>query len=306
MMPPRETKSLWLGLAAVTLFALTLPMTKLAMGNGSAAGLSPWFVAFGRACAAAILSAMYLFYTKAALPTKNQLKILSLMAIGNVFGFPIFQGLGLLYVSSSHAAVFNGVLPLFTAVMAAILFRQRPSKGFWLCAALGGLLVVAFALLRTGSISLHWGDVLMLLAVIFCAFGYAFGAKLSLEMPPAQALCWMLVLAFPMTLPASVLTFPSTPIDTSAWIGFAYTASMSMWFGMIVWYHALTIGGAVRVSQVQLLQPFLSIAFAVPLLGETIDVLTIVFALAVVVVAFVGKKMPAQTKPETSITLKNS
>ena len=39
----------------------------------------------------------------------------------------------------------------------------------------------------------------------------------------------------------------------------------------------------------------MSIALAVPLLGETIDGATIVFAVAVVAVAFVGKRMPTQT-----------
>ncbi|AXF86531.1 hypothetical protein DTO96_102286 [Ephemeroptericola cinctiostellae] len=308
-MPHTETKSLWLGFFAVTLFALTLPMTKLAMGANAMTGahfvngLSPWFIAFGRAAVAGILSAAYLYTHKAAWPKGKQWLTLMAMSAGNVFGFPIFQGLGLLYVSSAHAAVFNGLLPLLTAVMSAFLFRQKPSRAFWLCAVLGGMMVIAFSLVRTGSLSLHWGDILIFIAVFFCAAGYAFGAKLSLEMPAPQALCWMLVLSLPMTLPASALTFPSESVSTTAWLGFFYLSSVSMWFGMMVWYYALNLGGAVRVSQVQLLQVFLSILFAVPLLGEPLDGLTIGFALAVVAVAYVGKKMPTQTQP-TKTSLK--
>ena len=294
-----DTKSLWLGFAAVALFAMTLPMTKWAMGYrpdaSYEAALSPWFIAFGRAAVAGMLSAVYLYAVKAKRPTRSQWRILFIMALGNVFGFPIFQGLGLLYVSSAHAAVFNGILPLLTAVMSALLFRQKPSFGFWFCAALGGLLVVSFAVFRTGTIVLHWGDMLILLAVTLCAMGYAFGAKLSQSMPAPEALCWMLVLALPITVPASAMTMPEHQVSALAWSGFAYLSVVSMWFGMMVWYHALTLGGAVRVSQVQLLQAFMSIALAVPLLGETIDGATIVFAVAVVAVAFVGKRMPTQT-----------
>lgn len=293
-----SSKPLWLGFFAVTMFALTLPMTKWAMGADYGTfsnGFSPWFIAFGRAAVAGILSIIYLYSVKAAKPQGKQWRMIAAMAAGNVFGFPIFQGLGLLYVSSSHAAVFNGILPLLTAVMSAFLFRQKPSAAFWLFAALGGALVIAFSVLRTGSLSLHWGDVLVFIAVTFCAMGYAFGAKLSQEIPPAQALCWMLVASLPITIPASFLTLPTTAISPTAWFGFAYLGSISMWFGMMVWYHALTLGGAVRVSQVQLLQVFLSILFAVPLLGEKLDALTIGFAIAVVVVAFVGKQMPTQT-----------
>ena len=65
-----------------------------------------------------------------------------------------------------------------------------------------------------------------------------------------------------------------------------------MWAGMMIWYHALHIGGAVRVSQVQIVQPFLTILFAIPLLGERFSWMTILFAAAVVWTAYMGKKVP--------------
>jgi drug/metabolite transporter (DMT)-like permease len=48
----------------------------------------------------------------------------------------------------------------------------------------------------------------------------------------------------------------------------------------------------VRVSQVQLVQPFLSLLFAVPLVGERLDMMTLFFAIAVIATVYVGKKMP--------------
>ena len=51
-----------------------------------------------------------------------------------------------------------------------------------------------------------------------------------------------------------------------------------MWVGFFAWYRGLAMGGALRVSQTQLLQPFLSILAAVPLLGEPIDIVTLGFA----------------------------
>ena len=55
------------------------------------------------------------------------------------------------------------------------------------------------------------------------------------------------------------------------------------------------VGGTVRVSQVQLVQPFLSMLFAVPLLGERLDALTLGFGLAVIATVFAGKKMPVRS-----------
>ena len=78
----------------------------------------------------------------------------------------------------------------------------------------------------------------------------------------------------------------------SAWVGFAYVAVISMWIGFFAWYRGLALGGTVRVSQVQLVQPFLTMLFAVPLLGESLDLMTVGFALAVIATVFIGKKMP--------------
>ncbi|MDP1783206.1 MAG: EamA family transporter, partial [Hydrogenophaga sp.] len=78
----------------------------------------------------------------------------------------------------------------------------------------------------------------------------------------------------------------------SAWWGFAYTAVFSMWLGFFAWYRGLALGGTVRVSQVQLVQPFLGMLFAMPLLGERLDAVTLGFAAAVIATVFIGKKMP--------------
>ena len=96
----------------------------------------------------------------------------------------------------------------------------------------------------------------------------------------------------PITLPVMLWDLPTGPIHTGAWLGFAYVALFSMWIGFFAWYRGLALGGTVRVSQVQLVQPFLSMLFSVPLLGESLDGLTVGFALAVVAIVFIGKKMP--------------
>ena len=54
---------------------------------------------------------------------------------------------------------------------------------------------------------------------------------------------------------------------------------------------AMALGGTVRVSQVQLLQPFLSILAAVPILGERVDAATCVFLLAVMAVVFASRRV---------------
>ena len=101
----------------------------------------------------------------------------------------------------------------------------------------------------------------------------------------------MLVLSLPATVPATLATWPAHPASLPAWGGFAYVTVFSMWLGFFAWYRGLALGGTVRVSQVQLVQPFLAMLFAVPVLGERLDAATAGFALAVVATVFVGRAM---------------
>ena len=295
-----ETRGLWLGLLGVLIFSLTLPMTRLAVGSVGAPQLSGLFIAFGRAAVAGILSLFFLAFTRAPKPAPGDWRLIFATSAGAVFGFPIFTSIAMRHVEAVHASVMLGVLPLATAVVGAWAHRQRPSAGFWLCAALGSALVVGFALLKSGAApggwgpSIHWADGLLLAAMGWAALSYVAGAKLSGRLRADHVICWALVVALPLSLPAALLTWPQGAIRPLAWWGFGYVAVFSMWIGFFAWYRGLALGGTVRVSQVQLVQPFLSMLLAVPLLGETLDALTLAFGLAVIATVFLGKKMPVQ------------
>jgi drug/metabolite transporter (DMT)-like permease len=295
-MRAQEIKGLWLGLAGVTIFALTLPMTRLAVGTPDAPQMSGVFIALGRAVVAALLSTAFLIATRAPLPRKQDWPALAITSAGVVFGFPLLTSIAMRHVEAVHASVIVGVLPLATAGVGAWLYRQRPSAGFWVCAALGSALVAAFAILRSGheGISIEPADLLLLAAMACAAVGYGWGAQLSQRMRAEHVICWALVIALPLTVPFAAITRPQSPLHATAWWGFAYVAVFSMWLGFFAWYRGLALGGTVRVSQVQLVQPFLGMLFAVPLLGERLDALTLGFGVAVIATVFVGKKMPVR------------
>lgn len=284
---PDETIGLGLGLLGVVMFAMTMPMTRLAVGPADAPQLSPLFVTAGRAALAGVLSCAFLAIARAPRPRRAQAPALAVCALGTVLGFPLFLALALRGVDAMHAAVVTGVLPLATAAVAAVSLRQRPSIGFWLCAAVGAALVLAFAAWK-GSGRLVAADGLLLLAVMSAAVGYVAGARLAGEMPAERVICWVLV----GSLPATLASWPTQPVATAAWGGFAYVALFSMWLGFFAWYRGLALGGTLRVSQVQLVQPFLALLFAVPVLGERLDLATVGFALAVVATVVAGRWMP--------------
>ena len=298
--PADRSRGFALGVLGVVIFAMTLPMTRLAVGAAGDPQLPPAFVTAGRAGLAGLLSLVYLRWVGASRPARAFWPALLVCALGTVLGFPLFLALALRHVDAMHAAVVTGVLPLGTAMAAALWLRQRGSPGFWVCAVIGCALVLAFAALR-GQGGLSAADGLLLLAVACASIGYVAGAQVSARLPAEQVICWVLVLSLPLTLPAMVATWPSNAaaVRASAWGGLAYVTLFSMWLGFFAWYRGLALGGVLRVSQVQLLQPFLALLFAVPVLGERLDAVTLGFALAVMAVVLVGKRMPLK-RPATS------
>ncbi len=292
---PAPTLGLWLGVLGVVLFGLTLPMTRLATGSSDDPQLSPWFVTFARLALAGGLSVLFLTLTRSPRPLPHQRRPLALAVAGNAIGFPLLLGLALREVTSGHAAVITALLPLATAAMAAWVLHQRARWGFWACAVLGAALVVSFALIRAhgqgGGFGLVWADALLVLAVLAAAVGYVYGAQVTPELGAERVICWVCVAALPLALPLAWWHWPQNAVRVTAWWGLLYVGVFSMWAGFFAWFRGLALGGALRVSQVQLLQPFVSLLAAVPLLGEPLEALTVAFALAVVGTVFLGKRL---------------
>lgn len=290
--PAQVRRGLVLGFVGVVIFAMTFPMTRLAVGDASAPQMSPAFVTAARAALAGLLSIVYLRWVGAPVPERRHWAPLAVCALGTVVGFPLCIALALREVQAMHAAVVTGIIPLGTAVVGALWLRQRPSAGFWACALAGCGLVLAFALWQ-GSGRLVPADGWLLLAVLSTAIAYVAGARVSGVIPAQQVICWVVLGSLPLTLPATVWWWPlDTTPSLAAWGGLLYVSLFSMWLGFFAWYGGLAMGGIVRVSQVQLLQPFLALLFAVPVLGERLDPVTVGFALAVIAIVFVSRRMP--------------
>jgi len=291
----RVRRGLWLGVLGMLIFAATIPMTRLASGSSEAPQLPAVFVAIGRAGVAGLLSLAYLLVTRAPLPRRQQLPMLLVTVFGNVLGWPLLLGLAVRRVDAMHAAVITGLMPLATAAIGALLLHQRPSRGFWGFALLGAALVVAFAAWSGAGLP-QLGDLLLLGAVIASSLGYISGVRVSAGpdgLTPEQTISWVLVLALPVTLPVLVTQWPTAPVHAAAWAGFGYVAVFSMWMGFFAWYRGLHWGGTLRVSQVQLLQPFVSILLSVPLLGERLRPATLGFSIAVMACVYLGRRMSA-------------
>ncbi len=263
------------------MFSFTLPFTRFTIQFAD-----PLLVAWGRAVAAGLAASVCLLMMRQRKPTATEFKYLCLAIIGIVFGWPTLSSISMKYAPAAHGAVINGLLPISTAAVGALLARQRLSKAFWALALLGAALVATYALWEGGG-ALQAGDGVMLLAVLCGGLGYAGGAKAAITLGGWQTICWALVIALPLTTLASLVAYQSTPIAWAAipalgWWAFAYLALVSQLIGFFAWYAGLALGGVPAVSQVQLLQIFLTVAASSVLALDPVPTRTWIFALLII------------------------
>lgn len=266
----------------VLLFSFSLPLTKVAIG-----GFDPFLTAMGRAVIAGSLAVALLAIRRAPWPGRAQVRPLLFTMLGAVFGWPILLALALERTTSAHAAVIAAFMPLTTALFAVLRTHERVPRQFWIAATAGTVALVGFALSRGGAEGGDLiADLLVVGAVISSSWCYVEGAAITKVMPGWQVISWVVVLALPVTVPASVLLWFATSADyeTTAveWGALVLLGLSSMYLGFFAWYRGLALAGAAYGGQVQQLQAILTLLWSAWLLGETVTWVTLAAAVAVV------------------------
>jgi drug/metabolite transporter (DMT)-like permease len=283
------------GALGVLAFSFSLPATRLAVED-----LNPTFVGLGRALVAAALAAGLLALRRERIPGRRDIPRLLLTGLGVVIGFPLFSSLALRELTSAHATVIVGLLPVATAIFAVTQGGERPGRGFWAAALAGLAAVLAFAATQ-GATGPAVADLYVLLAVALAGFGYAEGATLSRRYGGWQVICWALVLTAPFLVPVvAVSAAGGVAASPEAWLGFVYVSLFSMFLGFFAWYRGLALGGIARIGQIQLAQPVLTLVWAALLLGEPVTAATVAAALAVLACVGLTQRSRVRTQPAAS------
>jgi drug/metabolite transporter (DMT)-like permease len=287
----REQVGLLLGFVGMIIFGGTLPATRLAVS-----AIDPIAITALRAAIAGLCSLVLLIALRRPLPPRALWPQLVIAMICVAILFPLFMALGMRTVDASHGGVVLGVLPIATALVAVAITHERPPLLFWLASLAGAALVIAFAL-RQGGGAMSSGDLLLFAAVAVSAIGYAFSGRLTSSMPGWEVISWALVIALPVSIPAAWLTLPADFMQLPAkpMLGLLYVALFSQWIGFFAWNAGLAMGGIARVSQVQLLQPFITFALAATFNGESITWQIVAFAAAVVATVAISTRTRGQT-----------
>lgn len=275
----RQATRGWInGLIGVLIFSGSLPATRVAVQ-----GFDPVFLSVARATIAGLVGLGLLRAIGGRRPAREDLPPLAIVALGVVIGFPLLTAMALRHVTSAHAIVFIGLLPLATAIFAVIRAGERPRPAFWVFAALGSGLVAGSAVHQGGG-GTRTGDALMVAAIVLCGLGYAEGGRLSRRLGGWQVISWALVLSLPLMIPLCLGLWPASlaAVTPAEWIALGHVSLFSMLIGFVFWYRGLAQGGIASVGQLQLVQPFFGLALAAVLLGEPVTPGMVVVCMAVI------------------------
>jgi drug/metabolite transporter (DMT)-like permease len=287
----REHLGLLLGFIGMAIFGGTLPATRLAVS-----GFDPLALTALRTAIAGLCALVLLLVLRRPLPPSRLWPQLAIAMLCVSILFPFLMALAVQTVDASHGGVVLGILPIATALVAVAITHERPKPLFWIASVAGAALVIAFAL-RQGGGTLSAGDLLLFAAVGVSAIGYAFSGRLTADMPGWEVISWVLVMALPVSLPAAALTMPAdlSHIGLKPWLALLYVAVFSQWIGFFAWNAGMAMGGIARVSQVQLLQPFITFALAAFFNDETITLQVLLFAAAVVATVAISTRTRRST-----------
>jgi drug/metabolite transporter (DMT)-like permease len=290
---PREKLGLLLGFVGMAIFGGTLPATRIAVS-----AIDPIAVTALRTAIAGLCSLALLIVLRRPLPPRRLWFQLVIAMLCVSILFPFLMALAVQTVDASHGGVVMGALPIATALVAVLITHERPKPMFWIASIAGATLVVAFAL-RQGGGTLSAGDLLLFAAVAVSAIGYTFSGRLTAEMPGWEVISWVLVIALPISLPIAAIAMPADlgAIALKPWLALLYLALFSQWIGFFAWNAGMAMGGIARVSQVQLLQPFVTFALAALFNGETITPQIVLFAAAVVATVAISTRTRRSDPP---------
>ena len=234
---------------------------------------------------------LVLLITRRTIPRPSERLDLIAGALCSVLAFPLLAAFALETVPAGHGGVVQGILPLATAIAAAIFAHERPSLRFWSASLVGAAIVIVFVFRRNAGGAPSVGQHLSIGTVVAGALGYTFAGRLAARMPAWEVISWQVAILLPVAAVTCFLLWPTEKgaISTASLAGLGYVAFISQYAAFVVFNAAMAIGGIARVGQIMLLQPFVIVAIALPINGEPITLETILFALAVVVTVFIGQ-----------------
>lgn len=272
-------------LTAVVLWGISFVATKAVLRE-----ISPIALIFTRfAMGAALLWLILLVRGVDTRLPRAEWGSLALMGFVGIFIHQLLQAHGLRLTSAVNTGWLIGVTPIWSAILAALVLKERMGTPKVLGLALGflgALLVISKGRLSSETLALPstGGDLLILASTLNWAVYTVLGHPTIRRLGPMRATAGAMLLGWLMLAPlylagAHWQEYPA--LSTLGWISLVFLGIGCSGLGYLFWYGALERVEASQVASFLYVEPLVTFAAAVILLREPVRLLTVVGGLAV-------------------------
>jgi drug/metabolite transporter (DMT)-like permease len=208
------------------------------------------------------------------------------------------------YVDSSLASLLNGLVPLFTIVLAQIMLtdeRMTVNKLKGVLLGFSGLLFLIYPNIKSGLS----GSLLGILAITAAAISYGIGLVYirknligipSFHAPAAQLLSVMIYL-----LPISLMVSPDFQITNVSWPVIGAIAILGLFgtaIAFILYFKLIQQSSASYASMVTYLMPVIGVILGITFLNESLTPWMIGGAFCILAGIYIGNKMKIKIKQQ--------
>ncbi len=200
------------------------------------------------------------------------LALLGFTSVTLYFGL---QNLGLARTSASEAGLVSGSVPALTALLSALVLKERISRlrGLGIVLSIVGVAAVVLAGNASGARGSVQGDLLVLGGAVAWAFYTLINKDVGGRMPESLLLAYTMVLGTLFLLPGAGLEVATSgfgPISPAGWLSVIFLGLGGSAASFFCWNAALRRLDASEASTYINLVPVITVLSAALMLGETL------------------------------------
>jgi drug/metabolite transporter (DMT)-like permease len=238
--------------------------------------MSPSMVVFLRTALGSLVLLPFALRSDALAGLRERLGVLAVLALVQVAAPFTLISVGQEEIASSLAGILVASAPIFTALLAVWVDHEERSHGMALVGVLTGMagVVLLLGVDTGGGTAALVGGLLVLLASLGYAIG-GFWLKRKLSGPqPVGIVTATMALSALMTLPAAVVTAPSSFPGLEAVAAVTTLGIVGTGVSFVLFYDLIATTGPAKASLVAYVAPGFAVLYGVVLLDESFTVAT--------------------------------
>ncbi|RXT15419.1 DMT family transporter [Ammoniphilus sp. CFH 90114] len=208
---------------------------------------------------------------------KNHFKLILLLAITGVIGFNLIAYWAAHYTKAFNISLLNSTTPFFMVILSYFLMKEKLKINVMMAiiVSFSGILWVMTegSIARLVSLQFNFGDLVMLVAVLFWSVYSIYVKKTAGVLSPLSLFGYSSLLGTLLLIPTSyieLLFLPLGPLGVKEFAGLLYLGIFPSIGAFLFWNRALLLIGPSRASLFQNLIPIWGAVLAYIILGEQI------------------------------------